>query len=421
MPRVLVFIIAFFVAAPASAHIGAGAGQTDILLLPDRDDVWMKAPWGFVHHAGGDADWRWVCHEVFSGGNESLLPDLVQGSDGTLFGVLGLLDGVRDEGVSLYRSADDGCTWDATTGLEDRVVVGVAMSPSDPAIGLAISADLDTGEGIPANGIWRTTDGGASWAVVQEWDGRLMRSVAFGLQDRAYAVAATPDPEQAWLLRSDDGGQTWQELPVPTDGVEVVTVGQIVAVHPADPDEVWLHFDGSQNDAVFRSVDGGQTFSPVTGIPDLFLDIEFAADGTHWLVGGPRQLWRSEDLQTWTQVEDVPQAWGAGLDARGLWLAVNTLADDRAVVRLEGGALVDELWTLDLAGVKECPAGSDAATVCGPLFDDLYSNLERMRPRPSGDDDDSAVEPPSPGCESGCGGGAALLPLILLGGLRRRG
>lgn len=419
--RLALVLLSVLLATPAVAHIGAGAGETDILIRADSDDVWMKAPWGFVFRAGDD-DWRWICHEVFSGGNDALLPNLVLASDGTLLAVVGMLNGVVVPGVSLYRSVDGGCSWQPVTGLDDRVVVGAAFDPAEPSVALAITADLDTGEGVPANGIARSTDGGASWIVVQEWDARLMRAVEFGPGGRAWALNVQVEPPQAWLLRSDDQGATWLELPSPTEGVETVLIGGIAAVSPTDPDGIWLNFDGTTADTLFRSVDGGQGFDPVPGIPDAFLDLTIAPDGTRWLVGGEREVFTSPDGVNWQAVA-APQSWGGALDERGLWLAVNTLADDRAVARRGvDGVVADELYTLDLAGPLVCPADSDVATVCEPLWDELYEVLERMRPRPSGDDDDddSAVVP-EPGCSGCSGGGAALLPLVFFAGWRRRG
>ncbi len=412
--------LSLMVATPAGAHIGAGAGQTDILLRADSDDVWMKAPWGFVFRAADD-DWRWVCHEVFSAGDNALLPDLELASDGTLLAIVGMLNGVVVPGVSLYRSADGGCSWQPVTGLEDRVVVGASFDPDDPAIAIAITADLDSGDGVPPNGIARSTDGGASWTLVREWDARLMRAARFGAGGRAWALSVQVDPPQGWLLRSDDQGATWQELPLPTQGVDSVLLGRIPAASPTDPDELWLNFDGDAADALFRSTDGGVGFEPVGGLPAVFTDLTLGEDGSQWLIGGAREVFRSTDAQTWTRIE-APQSWGGALDARGLWLAVNTLADDRAVVRIgPGDAVIDALRTLDLAGPLQCPAGSDVARICEPLWGTLVELLEGMRPRPSGDDDDSAgpvvVEPGCGGCD---GGGAALLPLFLAVGLRRR-
>ena len=183
---------------------------------------------------------------------------------------------------------------------------------------------------------------------------------------------------------------------------------------------VWLNFDGSTKDAVFASEDGGQSFSAVSGIPDAFLDVTLRDPGG-WLVGGARALHRSDDGVTWSSVAGAPQGWGGDEDDRGFWLAVNTLADDRAVVRIESdGSVTDVLPTLDLAGPLQCPADSDVAVVCEPLWDELYEVLERMRPRPSGGDDDDSAAPPDPGCADCGGGGTALLPLVLLPLWRRR-
>ena len=419
--RIALLALVWCLPATVSAHIGAGAGDTDILLRPGTDDVWLKAPWGYVQRVTED-DWRWVCHEVFSATNESLLPNLSQAADGTLLGVVGVVAGVVVEGVSLYRSTDGGCSWAPTVGLEGRMVVGAAFDPEDSSVAVAITANLDMGAGVPSNGVARSTDGGLTWSIVEEWDGRIMSGVEFGPGGRAWALAAQIDPEDAWLLRSDDQGLTWQALPVPTEGVDTVLVGGIAAVAPNDPDAIWLSFDGPQSDALFGSIDGGITFTPITGVPAAFLDLSVTADGALWLTGGAREVWRSTGGAAWSQVA-APQSWGGAHDSRGFWAAVNGLSDDRAVIRIaDDGGITDELFTLDLAGPLECPADSDVALVCAPLWDALYENLERQRPRPGDDDDDDDDSAPAPvpdGACAGCSGGAAILPLLILPWRRR--
>ena len=80
------------------------------------------------------------------------------------------------------------------------------------------------------------------------------------------------------VYRSTDGGKTWSHLGLK----DTQQIGR-VRVHPKDPDTVWVaalgHTFGPNADrGVFRSQDGGKTWSKVlfvddkTGVVDLALD-----------------------------------------------------------------------------------------------------------------------------------------------------
>lgn len=387
-----------FEASTGHAHVGAGAGDTDILVHPgDPDARLLESPWGLVVSSDGEA-FDWVCHEVLSAGAGEF-PSFQVAVDGVMLGVTRQLVGNVAPGESLYRSADAGCSWVAAAGTSDRLVIGAAFHPTDPDVALAVTATPSTEE-LPTNGILRSVDGGQSFGEVLSTEGRTYRDVVFAGGSVAYALATEGTPLSAVLLRSDDGGESWVERTVPDDAPESPAFGVIADVDPSDPDEVWLSFDGNADDGVLRTLDGGESFALVPVPASLVLDLVLTPDGGAWLVGDQRQLWRSDDRETWTSVDAAPQVWGgAHVDGRTDF-AVNTLAHDQALVSTTDGQSFDTvLTTLDLRGPLSCPADSDVALVCEPLWDDLYRALELMRPRPSGDDDDSA-EPPS-GC-SGC-------------------
>ena len=144
------------------------------------------------------------------------------------------------------------------------------------------------------------------------------------------------------------------------------------------------------------------------------------------MIGDARTLWSSEDRIGWESHPEAPQVWGAAFINGELRLAVNTLAHSQAVVRtVEGSSFDTMLETLDLRGAKQCPAGTSVATTCEPLFDTLYRTLELMRPRPSGDDDDSSSSEDPLACE-GCSAlgdqraSGALALLLAFGYLRNR-
>jgi len=427
-PRfVLLLALGAGLAAPsaAPAHVGAGAGDTDVLVHPgDPQARLLEAPWGLVVSAEGDT-FDWVCHEVLSAGAGEF-PTFEIGPDGTLLGITRQLTGNRVAGESLYRSTDGGCSWDPVQGTTDQLVIAASFDPADPNVALVVTATPASDGAPPTNSLLRSDDRGATFAPVLTDEGRTYRSVAFGPDSVAYALAIDGEVPAAVLLRSDDGGETWLPHAVPDETLESAAFGTISAVDPSDPLQVWLTFDGNIDDGVLRSLDGGESFAPALVPASFVLDLVLTPDGGGFLVGDQRQLWRSDDRATWTLLEGAVQVWGgAWIDGRADF-AVNTLAHDEALVTTSTGESFDVVFeTLELRGPLACPAESEVAQVCEPLWEDLYRSLELMRPRPSGDDDDSSDPAPTSceGCATGRSPGSlgsALLLALVLGGVRRR-
>ena len=188
--------------------------------------------------------------------------------------------------------------------------------------------------GSTGGGVWKTRDGGHSWRNVS--DG-FFRRASVG----ALAVAAS-DPNVLYagmgeccirsnvshgdgVYRSTDGGATWVHC-----GLEATRHIGRVRVHPADPDLVYAaalgHAHGPNDErGVYRSRDGGRTWAlvlhrgPEAGAVDLVLDphnprIVYA---TTWQTrrlpwrldsGGPGSgLWRSTDGgDSWTDISRRP-------------------------------------------------------------------------------------------------------------------
>jgi photosystem II stability/assembly factor-like uncharacterized protein len=147
----------------------------------------------------------------------------------------------------LYRSDDDGRKWRMlhgnmpTLGKAVYQVRALAVHPRD-----ADTVLIGTGtrvRGIEGGGVWKTTDGGASWRRVLEvpFDGNAPNRK--GGQTLQFAPS---DPDRAWagtagggLWRSDDAGETWrQTIWSPHDFSHVL-------VDRANPDRIWAGATGA--------------------------------------------------------------------------------------------------------------------------------------------------------------------------------
>lgn len=200
--------------------------------------------------------------------------------DMALAAVLGHAFGPNPE-RGVYRTKDGGKTWqqvlrkDENTGASD-----VALDPSNPNIvfaGLwqARRTPWDLESGGPGSGLYMSRDGGDTWKQLlgKGWPdgiwGKVGVAVAPSDGRRVYALI---EAEQGGLFRSDDGGDTWTR--VSADRLLRVRPWyySTITVHPSNPNEVWC-----PQVPMLKSIDGGQTFTIVKGIPhgdnhDLWID-----------------------------------------------------------------------------------------------------------------------------------------------------
>ncbi|MDP2310758.1 MAG: hypothetical protein Q8P18_32370 [Pseudomonadota bacterium] len=151
-----------------------------------------------------------------------------------------------DESARVYRSVDAGITWeDSSTGLPAAQASAHALVrwPGDPDVvllGTYKGGDVShlTGVGI---GLWRSADGGASWA-----------KAALDVDDIA-GLVATADAMYAatgeGIWRSDDLGVTWTQMEGPTGPVLTL------ALHG----DIGIALSGGDGTA-WKSVDGGRTW-----------------------------------------------------------------------------------------------------------------------------------------------------------------
>jgi len=182
-------------------------------------------------------------------------------------------------GDGVYRSEDGGASWTHTGLAETRHISKIRVHPLDSdlvyvaALGHAFGPNRE-------RGLFRSRDGG------RQWENILFRS------DRAGAIDLSMDPHnprhlfasvwQAYrtfwklssggpdsgLYRSVDGGDSWTEL-TESPGLPKGLKGKIgVVVSPADPDRVWAIIE-AEDAGLYRSDDGGDTWELVCGSRDL--------------------------------------------------------------------------------------------------------------------------------------------------------
>ncbi|MEK6337218.1 MAG: glycosyl hydrolase [Acidobacteriota bacterium] len=174
-------------------------------------------------------------------------------------------------GDGVYKSTDAGKTW-KRIGLEDtRQISRIRVHPKNPDI-VYVSALGHVWAPNQQRGVFRSKDGGKTWDKV------LFRS------DKAGASDLIIDPSNSnvlyagfwevyrkpWTLesggpnggifKSTDGGDTWTDI-TRNAGLPKEMVGKIgIAVSPANPERVWVIVEAADG-GVFRSDNAGRTWT----------------------------------------------------------------------------------------------------------------------------------------------------------------
>jgi photosystem II stability/assembly factor-like uncharacterized protein len=192
-------------------------------------------------------------------------------------------------GSGAWTSTDGGDSWRRVgrgLGNESRIY-GLAAHPCEPQTVFAGAED----------GLYKSTDGGRSFEHVDTPMNRMdVWKIAFDPSDPDTIFAGT---RPAALFRSKDGGRQWHQLRVdmveecPNVGVPRVTA---LAVDPSDPNVIWA---GVEVDGVRRSLDGGETWTRISGglsDPDIHdVAVRQSGNAKTVLTSTPREIFASTD------------------------------------------------------------------------------------------------------------------------------
>jgi photosystem II stability/assembly factor-like uncharacterized protein len=227
-------------------------------------------------------------------------------------------------GDGLWRSVDGGATFGRPKNQQggpyntvDTLVKGLAVDPHDPAhvlAGMGFNATPYSPVVGSVHGIIESFDGGETWAPLTGFSHQVeVWRFAFDPKTPGrYFVGTRP----AGIYRTDDGGTTFEKLPLEVDvfcrGIGLTRVTSI-SFHPDDDD---VMFCSVEIGGVHRSLDGGDTWERVmtnlTGpIPNGNVFGEDGRNDCHYtrilpgdpgrvLVSTPDGLYASDDLgKTW--------------------------------------------------------------------------------------------------------------------------
>ena len=231
----------------------------------------------------------------------------------------------------LFRSDDDGASWAINRPLWDNPrreewFGGGADHPGIHSICVDPRDAAHVTIGISCGGVWITRDGGRTWQI----GGPGMRAEFMppekqfepNIQDPHLLVQCGANPDALWvqhhngIFRSTDGAASWTEI----EHVKPSAFGFPVAVHPRDANTAWFvpavkdekRYPVDGKVVVNRTRDGGRTFETLSrGLPQQHaydivyrhaLDVD--GSGIRLVMGSTTgSVWISEDAgDSWQTV-----------------------------------------------------------------------------------------------------------------------
>lgn len=240
---------------------------------------------------------------------------------------------IATTGAGIERAERSGGSWRTQRSLQDRDVRCLAAADGPTVLA-----------GTQGEGIWRSDDGGVTWAE-SGLHGQIVKSLSFCASEPNVVYAGTKPPH---AFRSDDGGRTWSELESfrnirgralwiqPAERPPTAYV-QAMACCPTDPDVV---IAGMEAGAIVRSDDGGRTWSNhISGALRDCHVLAFHPDGRHVQSGGgnfftaPGVAISSDQGRSWERPKE-------GLDKKYGWAVAADPGDPtRVFVTLSPGPM----------------------------------------------------------------------------------
>ena len=177
---------------------------------------------------------------------------------------------MTDFGVGLTRNGglwfESGRMYPQRIGLKHSTVNGGAIHP-DPAKGIILASVGKMNSGT----LLISRDDGASWEIASAGDQRR-QYVGYDLDDPRYCFQ--------WRERSTDDGVTWSQMRALPEGFAVSGMTLVAPGLPQGQAIFAIDRDGGSNSRILRSLDRGESWTPVVDSP-----FDFGLDGMTG--GGP--------------------------------------------------------------------------------------------------------------------------------------
>ena len=177
-------------------------------------------------------------------------------------------------GYGIWKTVDAGKTWSFSGLPKSRHVPRIVIDPNDHNIVYAAVLG-NIYKPTQERGVYKSIDGGKSWKkvlfsnanagavelVMDPSNSRVLYAATWRVNRTPYSLNSGGEGSALW--KSTDQGENWTEVSV-HDGFAEGTLGIIgVTVSPVNPQRVWAIVENKDEGGVYRSEDGGATWSHI--------------------------------------------------------------------------------------------------------------------------------------------------------------
>jgi photosystem II stability/assembly factor-like uncharacterized protein len=186
-------------------------------------------------------------------------------------------------GGGVFKSINAGQSWAPVTDKYFGGTIGaIAVAPSAPDVVYVGGGEYPIrGNVSHGDGVWKTTDGGKTWAFIGLGETRQIADIVVhpSNPDLVYVGALGhvwgPNPERG-VFRSKDGGRTWDKILFRNDSTGIVDL----VMDPNNPNVLyagfwqagrtpWMLSSGGNGSGMFKTTDGGDHWTEITRNPGL--------------------------------------------------------------------------------------------------------------------------------------------------------
>ena len=222
----------------------------------------------------GGREWENISDGFFGG---SIGAITVSKSDPNVIYVGGGEKTVRgnvSSGYGIWKSVDAGQTWSASGLAKSRHIPRIAVHPTNHNIVFAAVLG-NIYKPTEYRGIYKSIDGGKNWKkvlfsnehagavdlTIDPTNPRILYASTWRVQRTPYSLSSGGEGSALW--KSTDEGETWTEIST-NKGFPEGILGIIgVTVSPLNNQRVWAMVENKDQGGLYRSEDGGQTWSKV--------------------------------------------------------------------------------------------------------------------------------------------------------------
>jgi photosystem II stability/assembly factor-like uncharacterized protein len=320
-------------------------------------------------------------------------------------------------GRGVLKSTNGGATWSllGSDVFYRRTISRIVVDPTD-ADTVYAAVGFQAYDGLPGNtGVWKSTDGGQTWNLMVNGIGQFTDNDAVSdlvmdpsNPEHLYAAVGNPNGSPAnGVYQTFDGGASWLLAGnFPTGAIDPL-IGRItLAISASSPTTLFAAIAQAGSNAVFKDMykttDGGSAWARLSGVPSYMgpygdYNTSLAIDPSNPNVvyaGGQTTFLRSATGgSSWSAIDtgfDAPHAdhHGIGFDARGRLLDTN----DGGIWRLDDpntrrwADLNGDLNTIQVVGIALHPSNPDI--IYGGAqdnFSEMFSDAYQWRALQGGD------------------------------------